>query len=250
MRRLGAIHRPAPAAVPLLAARARLDLHTPKPLTDWLKTLPANGDELLNDKLGDCVPVSALWMAYLWRANAWGDSRRPVDAQAEALYTAWGGYNPATGVPDDGCDTALAMTLWATKGIQTDPQTESVPTWTKIDPTRLVDVRVAIDLLGPVRFTLNLPAAAQDLAAWRGQPGTGPDWAPGSWGAHSVAAGRQDATSFSVRTWGTDLIISHAFFFAYCVAVDGMLDREWLATTGLSPSGLDWTALHGDMASL
>ena len=250
MRRLGAIHRLPPISVPRLAARARLDMHLPKPETDWFQALPANGIELLNNRLGDCVPVSALWMGYLWRANAWSDTRYPVDDQAESLYSAWCGYDPLTGKPDDGCDTAQSMELWATKGIRMDDQTESVPQWTTVDPTNITHIRIAIDLLGPVRFTLNLPAAAQDLSVWRQTPGTGADWVPGSWGAHSVAVGRQDTQTFSARSWGADVVMSHEFVAAYLLAVDSMLDREWIRTTGLSPSGLDWNTLQADTAAL
>ena len=46
------------------------------------------------------------------------------------------------------------------------------------------------------------------------------------------------------------MAIHPAFWSAYVVGVDAALSREWMAATGLAPSGLDWDALEQDIASL
>ena len=79
-------------------------------------------------------------------------------------------------------------------------------------------------------------------------PGTGPDWAPGSWGGHRVMCGKYDGTVRTIRTWGVDVAVHPEFWAAYVVAVDATISHEWLTTTGLTPLGLDFDALRADMA--
>jgi hypothetical protein len=248
--KLGAIHRPAPPAIRPLAERASLSLMTAPAAVDWHAACPADGDMLGNDRFGNCVPVAELRAIQMRRANAGGDQWKPAEAQALGLYGRLTGFNPATGQPDDGTDTAAAMTTWCSTGIRVNSQDEDVPLWASVDPANLEHVRLAIAYTGPVQITLALPQAAQDLAVWAEAPGFGPAWAARSWGCHRVISGKYDGPEFVVRTWGHDLAVHPKFWSAYVLAVDATLSREWLDTTGLAPSGLDWTALEHDLAVL
>lgn len=247
--RLGAIHGATPASVPLLATRARLDLMQAPASADWFKACPADGDMLANDAHGDCVPVTDYRIIQIRRANAWGATWKPTAEMCMARYAALTGFNPATGLPDDGTLTPVDMTDWCTHGIRLDAQNLDVPHWCIVDPHNVQHVNLAIAHTGPVAVTINLPLGAQDLN-WDRAPGTGSDWAPGSWGAHRVPAGSYDGLARTVRSWGKDLVVHPAFWAAYVISVDVALSHEWLDATGLSPSHLNWAQLTADTARL
>jgi hypothetical protein len=247
--KLGAIHIPAPPAIRPLGARARLALMTPPSSADWFAICPADGDPLGNDAVGDCVPCAELRAIQVRRANARGDSWRPTRDGALSLYAALTGFDPATGSPDAGTDTARAMASWATNGIRINDQNLDVVCWATVDPADAAHIAIAIGHTGPVQITLALPAAAHDLAIWAQPPGIGAGWEPASWGYHRVMVGKFDSSERVCRTWGRDVPIHPAFWSAYVVAVDATLSREWMEATGLAPSGLDWDALRQDIAS-
>jgi len=249
-RKLGAIHAPAPSAIRPLAARAQLALMTPPTSADWFAKCPADGNPLGNDIVGDCVPSAELRAIQVRRANSWGDSWRPTRDDAFGLYAALTGFNPVTGLPDAGTNTARAMASWATGGIRIDAQNLDVVSWATVDPADAAHIAVAIGHTGPIQVSLALPEAAQDLTVWSQPPGIGAGWEPGSWGYHRVMVGKFDGQQRVCRTWGLDVPIHPAFWSAYVVAVDVTLSREWMQATGLAPSGLDWDALQADLTKL
>ena len=249
MHCLGAIHAPSPAFVHRLAQRASLHLMTPPAETDWFTKCPASGDDLGNDLYGDCVPVAELNAIQVRRHNAWDDTWAPTADEALALYSILTGFNPVTGQPDDGTDTAKAMTAWVQQGIPIDSQNTDSVLWSTIDPANSVEIALAIAHTGPIQVTLNLPVAALDTALWQQAPGTTSDWEPGTWGAHRVLVGAFHGNVRVCRTWGFDVAIHPDFWSRYVISVDAALSREWFDATGLSPAGLDWDALVNDMAS-
>lgn len=241
--RLGAIHRPAPAAMRPLARLASLGAMEAPPRIDWLATLPADGDPLGNDAFGDCVPAAMLQAIALRRAVAWGDVWRPSRDDAIGLYSRLTGFDPASGEPDAGTDTVAAMLAWARHGVAAGTTTDvSLPA--PVDPHNMDHVRLALALTGPVQATFALPAAAEGLPDWTATPGASPDWQAASWGYHRVVVGAYDGALLTVRSWGRDIPVGPAFWFAFCVGVDAALSREWTRFTGLSPSGLDWNDLE------
>lgn len=247
--KLGAIQTAPPAAIQPLGARARLSLMEPPPRADWLAACPADGDPLGNDRLGNCVPCAMLRTVQLRRANAWGDAWRPDAAEAVALYAELAGYDPVTGAHDGGTDTAAAMLAWARTGIATQ-QALDIVRWATVAPAAGRHLRLAIAHTGPVQATLALPIGAEDPESWAREPGQGDAWQPGTWGNHRVLVGAYDGDALVCRSWGRDLALHPAFWSRYALGVDVTLSRQWLDATGLSPAGLDWIALEGDMAAL
>ena len=198
---LGAIHRPPPAHVPLLANRARLDLMLAPPSCDWHKAAPPNGDALGNDSIGNCVTCWDYQEERIRLANSMGDTWKPTAAMTIARYSRLTGYDPATGQPDDGTDTAVDTADLCSRGLEINDQLLDVPHWTLLDPTNLEHMKIAIAHFGAVAMTLNLPIALQDLDFAKA-PGAGPDWVVGSWGMHRVGSGKYDGDVFTTRTWG------------------------------------------------
>jgi hypothetical protein len=245
----GAIHQPTPAAVANLATRARLDLMLAPTACDWFAKCPADGNMLGNDTHGNCVEVTDFRIIQVRRANAWRDTWAPTTNMCLDRYAALTGFDPATGLPDNGTDTTIDMTNWCTKGIRLDTQNVDVPHWCTVDPHNVQHVNLAIAHTGPVAVTFNLPIGAQSLD-WSKAPGTSADWKAGSWGAHRIPAGKYDGSERTIRTWGRDLLVHPDFWDAYCLAVDVTVSREWLSATGLAPSGLDFDALEQDVLRL
>ena len=248
--KLGAIHRRQPLAIRPLSKRASLHLMIPPPSVDWHAKSPADGDSLANDKFGCCVPVADWRIIQMRKANVWGDNTKPAVSDILKRYSDLTGFKLVTGMPDDGTDTVVDMTAWCSKGIVVGSQTTDIPLWAMCNPQDRIEVNLAIAHCGPVAVTLALPLAAQDTTTWDEAPGKGTQYDAGSWGFHRVVSGKYDGDVRTVRTWGQDIIVHPEWWDAYAVAVDATISREWLDTTGLTPTGLDWDALQADRASL
>jgi len=252
-RHLGAIHTPAPASIRRL--EQVFGLVAAKPETDWLEGIDfgAGPDPMLgNADAGCCVEVSAFQIARIRAHHVWGpDSYLPVTGQVVSLYSARTGYVPGEPATDLGTDTAAFMGWWATAGLPFGNPAADIDVigWSRAS---LFRTPMAIDLAGPVRMTLALPAALQDApaSAWADAPGTSADWEAGSWGTHSVAAGAQRDRSLRVVTWGETVWLHPEFALRYWVATDVAVSRFWLTTTGLAPSAVDWASLAADVSGL
>jgi len=256
VRHTGANYRPAPKGVPHLAAAVRLpeapteyDWHA---ACDW-GTPPANA--LNNDSSGNCVEVAALQRLRMLTSNIWGrDSWTPTGALAWSLYTANTDppFNPDDPSTDNGTDTAQFMAWCATRGIRLNEQFEDVVFWCTIGS--VAEAPAAIAFTGPVQITLNLPAAAEDLANWGKTPGTSADWKAGSLGGHRVVSGkyRLDGTTpiLTAVTWGEEQEMHPDFLSAYLLGMDAALSRTILEPVGLTPAGLDWDAAMATMHRL
>jgi hypothetical protein len=248
--KLGAIHTPAPADLLPLARRVNLaKLYVPI-CVDWLRHRPADGNALGNDRLGNCVPCAQLRAIELRQAVAWDDTWAPSEAEAVGLYQALTGFDPATGLPDDGTDTGAAMAAWGKTGIRVNNQVLDIVGWAPVDPKDDGAIARALEHFGPCQVTLALPQAAQDTTTWSKAPGDGPSWEPASWGYHRVCLGAAYEAEFIVRSWGRDVGIHPEWWARYAVAVDATLSRDWLNAMGGAPDGLDWDQLAADMQAL
>jgi hypothetical protein len=106
MRRRGAIYRPAPPFVRPFHHTAGLVRLTAPSSADWHAKAPANGDALGNDQYGCCVEAADYQIIRLRRANAWGDTWKPTKDMLLTRYGGETGFDPQTGLPDEGTDTA------------------------------------------------------------------------------------------------------------------------------------------------
>jgi hypothetical protein len=245
----GLIHRPAPAAIPLLADRATLAAHAAPPERNWQAAIDMT-DPLGNDVLGDCVEVAALRSIQVRLASTGRAVWTPTRTTAVGLYGAWGGYDPANPATDQGTDVVAAMTAWCATGVAVEPGLLDVPQWTKLDPANAGHIKLSIELTGGVLFSFNLPLAVQDAPAWTMTPDGSAALRPGSWAEHRVFCGRYDADAAWGITWGMEVPISWAFVAAYALAADAVVSWDWFGVTGITPAGLTREALAADMAQL
>lgn len=249
-RKHGAIYRPAPLCVrPWSRLTGGASIRA-APRADWHAKAPADGNPLGNDRFGCCVEAADFQVIRMRRANAWGDEWKPTPDVVLKRYAAMTGFDPAKGIPDLGTDTASDMATWCSKGIRIDSQNEDVPFWIVLNPHDLNAVNAAIEYLGPILLTMALPSAAENPASWSIAPGTGPGWEPGSLGYHRTIAGKYDGAIRTTRTWGRDYEMHPEFWSRYVVGADATISREWLDTTGRSPSNIDWNELLSDRSIL
>jgi hypothetical protein len=245
----GLIHRPAPAAVPLLADRANLAAHAVPPERNWQRDVDVT-DPLRNLDLGDCVPVAALRSIEVRLTTAGRSSWMPTGTDAVRLYGAWASYDPANPATDHGTDVVKAMTTWCTAGVLVVPGLLDIPQWTKLDPQNIDHIKLAIELTGGVLFSFALPLAVQYAPAWNVVPDGSVGAVKGGWADHRVFCGRYDADGVWGITWGQEIPISWAFVSAYAIAADAVLSWDWFEVTGVTPAGLMREALAADMRGL
>jgi hypothetical protein len=234
--RTGAKHTERPAAIQPLTARAVLSAAaTPR---NWFAACPADGELYGNGACGDCVPVADFRYIQTVLASVSSPWAPTLDAVL-GRYTALTGFDPATGRPDDGTDTAADLTAWCRDGIALpDLQRVIVPVWASVDPKRLDHVAAAL-ALAPCLVSLNLPTNWQnienDKAAWWDPPGA----LTGDF--HRVLLGN----SQTLRTWGMDVVVGPVWWETCVVAVD------FLAVRDLVPAeALDWEGLLADAKGL
>ncbi len=250
MRRFGAIHRPAPAT-PLARLVNLGQLYVPRTV-DWLSWRGADGDALGNDRFGDCVPCAELRAIELRRAVAWGDAWRPTTADALGLYASLTGFDAATGLPDAGTRTDLAMAVWAQRGIRAGAQFLDLVGWAPVDPADSVELAQTLDHFGPLQLTMEIVPACREPETWASAPGSGTGWDAGEADAewHRVCLGAWHDGTMVVRSWGEDYPLHPEWAARYVVAVDATLSRDWLDVMDRAPDGLDWDALAASMQAL
>jgi hypothetical protein len=153
------------------------------------------------------------------------------------------------------------------------------------EPEAPLPIAQAIWLFGGAYIGIELPIRAQKQDVWDVPANPGPEDEPGSWGGHAVylvgydlpvappvappvaqallpvdgaaqpAAPTNGRTQPGVAvlptltciTWGAPKKMTLAWFEKYCSEAYALVSKDWLAATGLSPSGFDLAALEADL---
>jgi hypothetical protein len=249
--RTGCIHGVRPAGIQPLSQRAALHMTTVPTEWDWTKLCPADGDARTNDYLGTCVQCADFALIEIILANVAGSGSprwKPTDDMIISRYTAETGYNPITGVPDNGTDSAADLTNWVTSGIKIpELQRDIAPWWATVDPMDDNDMAIGLGC-SPLLVSLNLPEGWEEAEtnplAWMKPPG-----APTNEG-HRVLAVKFMGKIRTVRSWGMDLQVGEEWWQQAVVSVDAVWSTDLLNAIGTTPMGLDISALASDMASV
>lgn len=245
VRRLGARHSPAPAAVPRLSQVAVLAEIPVDEEVDHCARLDLTGpdgqpDDLGNNEAGCCVVASMFRAAQIKRSFAWHDTWKPTREQVLGVYGRWGGW-PAV---DLGLDTAAAHLRLSREGIQLQEATErqsglrDVPLWVSLDPHDPDELRLAIKWFGAIELTFRLPVSAQSREDWLDADVGGRDW-----GLHRAPCGRYDRNGLKPISWGKYYPVSPEFEQARLVAADATISRIWLRTGSKTPYDDTWEDL-------
>lgn len=249
--RHGAIHMPAPAAVPHLGARANLAGPAPT-CVNWLNTCPPDLDPLLNDELGCCVAVVPYRRFQTLDARRTGIVTPIARSHVLGRYEMNGDYvpvdpnNPTTNATDQGTNTrrdALNEVVAPILGADGAPREVW---WGQITPGDTSHVAMALTQT-PLSITLGLPVAiADDPEAWIRPPLRGTGWDPAGGFQHRVLLGALEDGFWTVVTWGLHVAIHPDLLLVpgFVIAIDVFIETDRLQDISLA--GVDYDRMRAD----
>jgi hypothetical protein len=233
--------------IPKLAALPRTSVAAPVEV-DYMSGLPSSLGAMLNDELGDCTCAAAGHAIQLWTFNT-ASMVTPPDSAIEELYEEAGGYVPGDPSTDNGCVEQEVLTDWLNDPIAGNELTAFV----EVDQTNMTDVEQTIWECGLIYIGFNVPAYLMNRLT-----GAGAVWdvaRPGDdttiVGGHAVVvAGYNVSGNMPLISWGNPYSMTPAFWAQYVDECYGLVNKDWVATTGKTPAGLSLTDLETLMQSL
>lgn len=198
-----------------------------------------------NDTIGDCTCAGAANLLILATCHT-GTVVIPTLDDVIELYTKVSGYDPTTGLNDNGAAMTDVLDLLRTDGIAG----HKILAWAKIDHTNLTHRRVAVDLFGATYVGVNLPTSASQQFE-RNE----------SWevvrhdtieGGHAIIHPGYGSEGGDYVTWGRwDQKASSEWEKKYIDEEYVIITEDWLdAATHLTPGKLSLAELQRDIAKL
>lgn len=213
---------------------------------------------LMNDTLGDCGPAMAIHGNGMFHRDAgtpvpaWGDQ------DAEVFYEEEGGYNPdaplVDGVnpTDQGSDNNVLVGHWQDPGIlcHADGTRHKIAASLFVEPTEEM-TKLAIWEFVVCFRAYGLPVTAENQTHWTVvDDGNPADSEVGSLGYHDIPLCSYGPWNVGLITWGQPWMASWEFDKRYAVQSFVVVTEEQLNLQGVSPAGIDWTALNAAIKSL
>lgn len=211
----------------------------------WGRKVPSWG-MLLNDRIGDCAIATPAHMIQAWTSYELNKVITLTDQQILTAYSAVSGYDPRTGLNDNGCVVVDVLRYWQRVGIGG----HKIDAWAGLEPGNQDHVRLGCYLFGGVYLGVSLPNTAKQQKVWS-VPTFGPvgPGQPGSWGGHAVPVVAYGAQGVTVVTWGTLKQVTWGFMKTYCDEAYIALSKDWISD-GQAPNGLDLATLQADLKAL
>lgn len=222
-------------------------LPAPHPWVNWSLKVPS-WPMFLNNDIGDCTIAAAAHMIESWSADV-GPEAPVNNAQVLTAYSAVSGYNPSTGANDNGARISDILRYWRLAGIGG----HKIGAYASVAPANRTLLHQSIQLFGGVDIGIQLPVAAQSMGThWTMGSHTNPvgNYAPGSWGGHSVSVLGYNDWSFVCVSWGQIIRIDNAFWNNYVDEVWAILSEDFMRSDGISASGLNLVQLQADLAQV
>jgi hypothetical protein len=176
-----------------------------------------------NDRMGDCVLVSAAHYQIGYEAVEHGYWPRVVERLVTDLY--W----RLTGGQDTGLYMLETANYWRKTGLPIGGRNERIAAYGAISPKDPETIRATCAARLGLWLGLALPLTAQAQfnagKVWT-VVGGGAGWnaRPYSWGGHAVRCLGYTPSCLYVATWGKVQKLSWAFLFAYCDECMGVID--------------------------
>lgn len=221
-------------------------------VTGTLPTIPAHfGHESLisdwgmlgNDELGCCVESGAAHETMLWNKEAGKDISFSKGSVLHD-YAAITGFNPNTGVGDNGTNVRDALKYRAKTGIlDASGVRHKIGAYIALEPGNLQHLYAAMYIFGAVGIGIEFPGSAMDQFN-QGKPWSVVHGAQIEGGHYIPLIARR--TRLVVVTWGKVQQMTTGFYTKYCDESWAILSTEFL-TNGRSPEGFDLTALKADL---
>ncbi len=193
-------------------------------------------------------------MISVWSGNA-GNPVSVTDNDIVTAYEACGQYVPGDPSTDNGCDMLTVAKYFQQTGIGG----YTIDAFMSANPQNIQELKAAHWIFGGINLGLDLPLTAQN-PTWHGITGrkiwdvppcgVEGDGSPDSWGGHDVNAVDISPEYMTVESWGELYDLTWAFVSAYLSEVIVFLSKQWLESSGVTPSGFDVNALQSDLADI
>lgn len=203
-----------------------------------------------NDQYGDCEFASAMHGRVTFLANA-----NPPIVQPDVPYCI-NQYLQLSG-GDNGLEPLTMLDFWRKTGI--GKSHHKIHAYGTLDPDDSTSVMQAISAFGGIFWTLELPDAcykddAMTIPWVYDGPFTG-EWAPDPNLGHGVwvpdyTSSNSEITGMSAVTWGEVKPMNYPFFEACNYIPYVVIDKSWIESGGVAPSGFDMEQLDEDLAAL
>ena len=221
------------------------ELQPPPSSVDWTTQIHEWG-MMLNDKVGCCTCATAAHMIQTWTSNE-QPYFLPTDDEVIYAYSSISGYEPSTGLNDNGAAELDVLNYWRKTGIAG----HKIYAFASISPGHVNHIKNAVWLFGWCYLGLALPLSAQGDKLWDvWDVVDGPKGDPGSWGGHAVPIVAYDEVGPYCVTWGELKHMTWAFFEKYCDEAYAILSVDWYAQDMKSPNGFDVAMLQRDLKSV
>jgi hypothetical protein len=196
-----------------------------------------------NDRIGICACAEVAHHLMLVTAHT-GKIFIPDEVDVIAMYSAISGYDPTTGLNDNGCAITDVLNYWHTTGLAG----HKILGWAQIDHTNMIRRNQGIWLFGSNDVGVQLPAIAQqqftDQQNWEIVPDDG-----GIEGGHCIMESGYGSEGSNYCTWGYgEQKASNDWNNQYVDESYVVLTSEWIEiASGLAPNGFNVDALIADL---
>jgi hypothetical protein len=214
----------------------------PAPAVDWTTKARPDWGMMLNDRLGDCTCAGVGHAVQLFTSNTRAAEVTPLTSAVLKLYEAVSGYDPYTGANDNGAYCTAVLERWRTVGL--GPAHHKNVAWAKFDYRDITKTQQVIATFGLAYVGVKVPQA------WE----SGPDvWDVSDTpivGGHCVILVGYTATGPLLVSWGRVYQMTWNAWTTYADEAYAVVSSEWVASNGLSPSGLDLAGLLSELRQL
>jgi len=214
------------------------------PSRKWSSPLSKLG-MMANDQIGDCTMATSGHHVQVWSANN-GNQIIIPDSSIIKAYSDVSGYDPDSGLNDNGCVELDVLNYLRKTGIDG----RKIFAFTQVDLHRIDLIKAAIDRFGGIRLCARLPLSAQGQKKWLDPKGnfSGRN-KRGSWGGHSFLGVDYDETYVYVITWGMILPVEWGWLTSYGDEFYAVLSMDWIKNN-VAPNDFNLDQLEKDLASI
>lgn len=213
-----------------------------------------NWGVLMNDQLGDCGPAMAIHADEAFHLDAGTPVPPYADIDAVTFYEEEAGYVPGNPATDGGSNNNTLAQRWTNPGIlcKATGQRSQIAASIFIDPKDPRLTRIGIWEFIAVFRAIGLPTSAQSQHSyWQVTDKTLTGAAAlGSWGYHDIPILSYDDAHQRDISWGIEMLVDWDFDTSYGVGGFVVVTKDQLNNKGVSPSGVDWSALNADIQKL
>ena len=219
-----------------------VELPAPPDAYDWSAKVPAWG-MMANDRWGDCTCAAVAHQVMSWNADC-GKIITFSDAETLALYSAITGFDPATGLNDNGANELDVLNYWRKTGFNG----HMLGAYASLESS-VLHAKQAIWLFGGAYLGIAMPTVWQGASSWTLPEGPMQgNNAPGSWGGHAVILVGYDATYAYVVTWGQIMKMTWDAYRFYVDEAYALFSNDFVTGDKPAPNGFCMSDLTSDLA--